>query len=422
MSNVQPAGSAETRESVDFDIHAPEYAERTTGYEAQVRSKCPVAWTESYGGHWLISGHHAVGAGLRDRNRFTAEKYIDENGQLKGGITIPTAEGYRALPNESDPPEWDGYRKLVSRPFSPLAVDERRDRIAEFADEVIDHMIEAGEADFVMQVGSPVTALITLDILGLPLADWRFYAERIHQTFSGVPGGGESEAGIPGIQKRLSETIAARRAQPETGVLDDLIASDIDGRPTTDEEVKDLIYDILVGGFDTTAGLMAGALRYLQDKPEIKARLVDDTDFLRTATEEFLRWVSPAVGLAKSATQDFELEGQSIKAGDKMWFMYRAANWDPAEFDDPAEPDLERSPNRHYAFGAGIHRCLGSNLARAIFQTVVPRFLERIPDYTVDADNTHNYAFACVNAGFSELRIRYTPGRKVRSERILEAL
>jgi cytochrome P450 len=422
MTNIEIPAFDTERVDTGFDIHSPEYLERKTDYEAEIRSKCPVSWTGNYDGHWAISGHHAVGAGLRDRNRFTAAKYTDEDGNLKGGITIPTAEGYRALPNESDPPEWDGYRKLVSRPFSPQSVEKLRPRIAEFADEVIDHMITAGEADFVMQVGSPVTALITLDILGLPLEDWRFYAERIHQTFSGVPGGGDSEAGIPGIQKRLTETIAARRLEPGSGVLDDLIASDIDGRPTTDDEVKDLIYDILVGGFDTTAGLMAGAIRYLEDKPEIKARIIDDEDFRRTATEEFLRWISPAVGLAKSATQDFELEGQQIKTGDKMWFMYRAANWDPAEFEDPEVVDLERSPNRHYAFGAGIHRCLGSNLARAIFQTVLPRFLERVPDYVVDHENTSNYAFACVNAGFQKLRFTYTPGNKVRSEPILEKL
>ncbi|MBF4476662.1 cytochrome P450 [Rhodococcus rhodochrous] len=422
MTTPDATPKAMDRIDTEFDIHSPEYLEKKTAYEASIRSRCPVSWTEKYDGHWIISGHHAVGAGLRDRNRFTAAKYTDEHGKLKGGITIPTAEGYRALPNESDPPEWDGYRKLVSRPFSPQSVDKLRPRIAELADEVIDHFIEAGEADFVMQVGSPVTALITLDVLGLPLEDWRFYAERIHQTFSGVPGGGDSEAGIPGIQKRLAETIAARRITPHVGVLDDLIASEIDGRPTTDEEVKDLIYDILVGGFDTTAGLMAGTVRYLEDKPELKARIIEDEDFRRTATEEFLRYISPAVGLAKTATQDFELEGQQIKAGDKMWFMYRAANWDPEEFENPEVIDLERSPNRHYAFGAGIHRCLGSNLARAIFQTVLPRFLERVPDYVVDQERTRNYAFACVNAGFQELRFTFTPGKKVRETPILEEL
>jgi cytochrome P450 len=411
-----------TRFEIDFDIHSPEYRRRTTELEASVRARCPVAWTGEHGGHWLISGHHAVGAGLRDRDRFSAAKFTDDQGNLCGGVTIPTAEGYRALPNEVDPPEWDGFRKVVSRPFSPQSVQKLRPLISKYATEVIDHMIEDGEADFVMQVGSPVTALITLDILGFPLADWRFYAERIHQTFMGIPGGGDSEAGIPGIQKRLAETIADRRANPGTGLVDDLIASEANGRPLTDEDVKDLLYDIIIGGFDTTAGLLAGSLRHLQDKPEIKARLLDDDDYLRTATEEFLRYISPAVGLAKTATQDFDLDGQPVRAGDRMWFMYRAANWDPEEFDRPETVDLERSPNRHYAFGAGIHRCLGSNLARAVFQTVLREFLSRIPDYRVVEDEVRSYDFACNNAGYARLPITYTPGERSGHDLALEHL
>ncbi|KUM37412.1 hypothetical protein AR539_09115 [Arthrobacter sp. EPSL27] len=369
-----------------------------------------------------MTSHHGVGAGLRDRDRYSAAKTLDENGRLTGGVTIPTAETYRALPNESDPPEWDHYRKLVSRPFSPQSVEKLVPLIEKYTTEVIDHMIELGEADFVMQVGSPVTALITLDVIGLPLGDWRFYAERIHQTFTGMPGDGSSEAGIPGIHKRLSETITERRANPGKGLLDDLIASEIEGEPVTDDVIKDLLYDILIGGFDTTAGLLAASLKYLAGKTEVQKRLLEDDDFLRTATEEFLRWVSPAVGLAKTATQDIELEGQTIPAGDRIWFMYRAANWDPEEFENPETPDLERTPNRHYAFGAGIHRCLGSNLARAVFQTVLRQFLTRVPDYEVQEDQLQNYAYAATNAGFAYFPIKYTPGKRLSEHPIFETL
>ncbi|MDN5915551.1 MAG: cytochrome P450 [Pseudonocardia sp.] len=402
-----------------IDIHSPEYRERTTDFEAEARS-CPVRWTDRHEGHWLISGHDTVTEGLRDRDRYSTVKYTDENGKLCGGLTIPTAEGYRALPNEADPPEWDGLRRLLAKPFSPGAIEQLRPMIQRYATEVVDHMIEAGEADFVMEVGSPVTALVTLDILGLPLTDWRFYAERIHQTFTGVPGGGDSEAGIPGIQKRLSESIAARRLNPGSGLLDDLIAAEIDGEPLTDETVKDLVYDILVGGFDTTAGLLAGAVRYLEDKPQERERLLTDDTCLRTATEEFLRYISPAVGLAKTATADFELDGETVHKGDRMWFMYRAANWDPEEFANPEQVDLDRARNRHVAFGSGIHRCLGSHLARVIFQTVIREFLTRVPDYRVVQDEAESYVFACVNAGFAVLPLRYTPGPRIHETPVLE--
>jgi cytochrome P450 len=174
-----------------------------------------VAWSNHYGGHWTITGYHALADGLRDRTRFSAEKSVDANGNVTGGITIPTVEGYRALPNESDPPDWGIYRKAISRHFAPAAVERLRPLIERYCTEVIDHMIEDGECDFVMQVGSPVTALITLDVVGLPLSDWRFYAEAIHTTFTAEPGP-DSGAGLTHVQERLNEEVKQRRANPDT--------------------------------------------------------------------------------------------------------------------------------------------------------------------------------------------------------------
>jgi cytochrome P450 len=410
----------------DFDIHDPAYGVQTTKAEAELRGKCPVAWSNHHGGYWTISGYDALANGLRDRNRFSAEKYTDENGKVCGGITIPTVEGYRALPNESDPPEWDIYRKAISRYLAPAAVAKLQPTIEKYSTEVIDHIIGDGQCDFVMQVGSPVTALITLDLVGLPLADWRIYAEAIHTTFIAEPGP-DSGAGLTVVQERLATEVAARRADPETDpdkrrLLDVLLTEDVNGYSLDNGEVKDLIYDILVGGFDTTAGLLAGALRYLEDKPEIKQRLIEDDAYLKTSTEEFLRWISPAVGLAKTATVDIELEGNKIAKGEKMWFMYRAANWDPAEFPNPEVVDLERRPNRHFAFGAGIHRCVGSNVARAVFQVVLREFLIRVPDYAIDHDRVTKYRYACTNAGFAYMPMTYSPGPQVSTKRILDRL
>lgn len=418
--------SEQTRAIANFDLHDPSYGERTTEAEAELRSGCPVAWSEQHGGYWTISGYQALADGLRDRTRFSAEKWLDEDGVPQGGLTIPSSGGWRALPNESDPPDWTFYRKAISRHFAPAAVEKLRPKVQMYTTEVIDHIIEAGECDFVTQVGSPTTALITLDMLGLPLADWHFYAEAIHSMFIGDPGPNAGDR-LRGILDRLDETIADRHANPvtdpdRTRLIDELLTKDVDGRFLDDEEARDLFFDLLVGGFDTVAGLLAGSLRYLEDKPEIKRRLIDDDAYLRTATEEFLRWVSPAVGLAKTATVDFELASQSIHKGDRLWFMYRSANWDPDEFPAPEVVDLERRPNRHFAFGAGIHRCVGSNLARIVFQTVLRDFLIRVPDYQIDHDRTSAYGFAANNAGFAVMPMTFTPGKPLASRRILEKL
>ena len=198
-------------------------------------------------------------------------------------------------------------------------------------------------------------------------------------------------------------------------MIDDLIATTVDGAPMPDEDVKDIAFDVMVGGFDTVAGLLAGSLLWLQDKPEIKARLLEDDGFLQTATEEFLRVVSPAVGLSRTAIRDYAIGDQEVTAGDRIYFMYRSANWDPDEFSNPGEVDLERRPNRHVAFGAGIHRCVGSNLARSIFQTVLRQFLSRVPDYEVV--EAQQYKLTNNNAGYARMIMRFAPGKNLGPQR-----
>ncbi|TFC70951.1 cytochrome P450 [Cryobacterium sp. TMS1-20-1] len=383
--------------------------------ERKTRETGPVTWTESNGGHWLVSHADAVSEGLRDASNYSTEKFTKEDGEPGGGVMIPTVPFYRYLPNESDPPQWDVFRKSIAQHLSPASVQSLQPLLDSYVTEVIDHMIELGEADFVMQVGSPITALITLHLLGLPPTDWHFYAGPIHALFAAPETAGP---GVAAIQVRLAQTIQDRKALPERGLVDDLIAQQADGKALTDDDIKDLVFDVMVGGFDTVAGLMAGAIQWLQDKPEIKQRLIEDQAFLRSANEEFLRYISPAVGLSRTATCDYTIADQEISAGDRIYFMYRSANWDPEEFESPEELDLERMPNPHVAFGSGIHRCVGSNLARAVFRTVIPEFLSRILDYEVV--EFEQYRLTNNNAGFAKMIMRYTPGTKVHEEPLFD--
>ncbi|MEN8673375.1 cytochrome P450 [Nocardioides sp.] len=398
--------STPTRRQVALDINGVDYQRRPLEQESKARDAGAVAWTESNGGHWMVSRHQAVLEGLREAENYSTEKFVKDDGELGGGIMIPTVPFYRYLPNEADPPSWNVYRRSIAPHLSPGSVEKLAPVIERYTTEIIDAMIEAGECDFVMEVGSPITAKVTLHILGLPTDDWYFYASAVHRLFA------DSEAAGPGIeavQERLASTIAERRAQPGSGMIDDLIATDVNGAPMSDEDVKDLVFDVIVGGFDTVAGLLAGALQWLQDQPEAKARLLVDDRFLQTATEEFLRFVSPAVGLSRTAKRDYTIGDQMVAEGDRIYFMYRSANRDPEEFTDPETVDLERRPNRHVAFGAGIHRCVGSNLARAIFQSVVRQFLTRVPDYQVV--EAEQYKLTNNNAGFARMVMQYSPGQ-----------
>lgn len=414
--------STSERTVYDFDPHSAEYADESGRIEHEMRTARPVVWSPNYEGFWAVTGHRALGDGLRDRDNCSSEKSYDQDGNPIGGLSIPPRAGYRMVPDEVDPPEWDGYRKLLARAFAPSAIDALRPDIQRFTDEVIDHSIENGEVDFVMGVASPVTALITLDIMGLPLEDWRFYAEPIHELFS-LSHFTDVRGGVGRVYDRLRELVDERRESPVgSGLVEHLINSEIDGEPITEENLTNMFFNLLVGGFDTTAGLMSGALKYLDTHRDIHQRLIDDPAFMRTATEEFVRWISPVAGLARTAARDFDIEGQQVQEGDRIWFMFRAANYDPEEFDSPDEIDLERSPNRHFAFGSGIHRCLGSSLARAVFQIVTRSVLIRMPDFKVDHEAATRYVRRAVNNGWATMPITFTPGPKVHEDRILEVL
>jgi cytochrome P450 len=178
----------------------------------------------------------------------------------------------------------------------------------------------------------------------------------------------------------------------------------------SDETIRDITYQLMVGGFDTTASLLANALWYLDANRSEHSRLLDDDQFLRTATEEFVRWAAPVQALARTARVEMELGDQTIQPGDRMWMMYFSANRDSDVFDDPDEVRLDRFPNRHLGFGVGIHRCLGSNLARAVFQTVLRQVLRRMPDYTIDRTAARRFPVRAITNGWISQPATFTPG------------
>lgn len=403
------------RIEVDLDIHSDLYKDHMDEVGSRLRELNPVVWTEQYGGHWAFTSHTAVRTGLQNPG-VSSEKIIEPGGKVRGGPMIPAgAEGaYRLIPHETEPPEWNDYRKLLNRHFAPAAIDAQSDVIEKHCQSVIDGIIEKGSVDFVHEIASPVTALITLDILGLPLDKWQYYAGPIHRVSSLEPTP-EGEPDIAEVDQELLQVAAERRANPEGGLIDELIATGMPGREMTNEEIRSIVLQLLFGGLDTTAGLLAGALIYLDEHRELHDRLRNDDDYLQSATEEFLRVISPVTALGRTATEGMEVAGQQIQVGDRCWFIYRSANRDPEVFVNPDEIDLERNPNRHFAFGSGRHRCLGSNLARAVFKVVLRSVLTRMPDYTVDHAQVIPYGNRSVNNGIAHMPLSFTPGEKLGS-------
>jgi cytochrome P450 len=170
---------------------------------------------------------------------------------------------------------------------------------------------------------------------------------------------------------------------------------------------------LIGGGFDNTTALTAHALEWLSQHPDERARLSMDRDtLLNSATEEFLRYFTPAPGDARTVTEDIDISGTTLKEGERLWLSWAMANRDPALFTEADTVVLDRKGNRHFSFGLGVHRCIGSNVARTVFKSMLTAVLDRMPDYQCAAEGTVHYDSIGVIQGMRHLPAIFTPGRR----------
>ncbi len=402
----------DSRPLVEFDHHSPEFAADPNPFLAELRGRCPVAWSESHGGFWALTRFADVDRVLTDPATFSSRHDL-EPGSPFLGVTIPPPP-MAFVPVEMDPPESVAYRRILNPLFSPATVDALRPRIEHFTDACLDRVAANGELDFVRDLTSPLPAMVTLDIMGLPVDDWPRYASTFHDMVAYPPGSPELErafASAAAINTELHDLVRARRADPgreRRGGVDALVDAEIDGEPLPVDLLVDIIRLILAGGIDTTTGAATGAFVYLGLHPEARQRLIDEPELVGPACEEFVRWVTPTPLLARTTTCPVDISGQLIPEHERIMANLAAANRDPVAFPDPDAVVLDRSPNRHVAFGAGIHRCVGANLARAEMEIMIAAVLRRLPDYELMVDGVQRYRTSGVQNGFVAAPARFT--------------
>lgn len=399
---------------VDFDHNSSHYGRHWREINADLRGRCPMAWSSNYGGFWVTSRYDDVARVARDDKTFSS---AFEN----GGVQIP-ASPVKALPIMADPPEFLVIRRMLNPWFSPARLDQWEGQVKRWTAECIDRHIHTGRIDFVMDLGNPVPAMFTVALLGLPVEDWQRYAEPQHLNVS-YPTPGENDPHRAAMHKRAAEglqwcamqiaaLIPQRRADPGTDLLSFLATADAGGRKLGDEEIVAIAMLTLAGGVDTTTALLACALLHLHRHPEHRRRLIEQPELLPIATEEFLRYYSVVQGLARTVTRDVEVGGQKLAAGERVFINWASANFDPERFENPDEFILDREPNRHAAFGLGSHRCLGSTFARVEFQIMLGEVLRRMPDFVIDEAACEPYE-AIVNAnGYVRMPATFTPAAK----------
>ncbi len=370
---------------VDYDHHRPLAEWDPDGRHAELRAACPVAYTERYGGYWVVTSYDAVTAGAQRPDALTTAHDLD--GGVFGGIAIPPPN-YRSLPSEVDGQAHLQYRRLIQPALSPAAALRWGERARQWTADAVRPHLGAGRIDLVLDIANPVPAMVTLALVGLPAEEWETYAEPLHALVYAEPGSAHRariQETIAGLRARLGVLVADRRSRPR----DDVASSVVGALP--DDEAVNVLFTVISGGLDTTTALIANALVWLDDHRDVRERLVRDRAARTPAREEFLRVFAPAPATARTVAQETELGGQGLPRGDRVLLSWAAANRDPAVFADPDRLDVSRPNNRHVAFGAGPHRCIGASLARSTFDAVLDVVLDDLPDYAVDHSAAQRY-------------------------------
>lgn len=401
-----------------FDRHTPEYRHQFESITQEMHGKCPLAWSDTYGGHWVAAGAREVFELARSADVLSNDH--DVKGERRGyqGISIPSQQSQvQGGFLEMDPPEQRLYRQTLNPYLSPAAVSRWIPVVDELTRACLDEKIETGRIDFVDDLANIVPAVLTLAMLGIPLARWAIYNEPTHAAVYTPPNSPEMER-VRQLQIALYTDLSGHlneiRQQPRPGLIDALVRADINGRTPENMELLGVLALIIGGGFDTTTALTAHTLEWLGEHPAERERLSNEREtLLDSATEEFLRFYAPAPGDGRTFSQDCEIAGGTFREGERLWLSWAMANRDPSVFPNPNEIDMARKGNRHHSFGLGIHRCIGSNVARTVFKRMVAAVLDRMPDYVCDPEGAVHYPTIGVIQGMRKLPATFTPGPRV---------
>jgi cytochrome P450 len=334
-----------------------------------LQQEAPVYEVEKYG-FYVLSRYDDVVSAAQDWEHFSTTW-----GPGPQRIENPVASIL-----QSDPPEHTRLRSIVSKAFTPRAVRACEPLVDRYAHECIDAILERGEADWIDEYSIPIPVVVIAELLGVPREDralFRKWSDDIVGAIAGKVDAGPSQLEF---NDYFSKVVAARQREPRDDVISKLLQPNSKGEQLTTPEVLSFCLSLLVAGNETTTGLIGNLFFELAKRPDDWKRLREDPSLVASAVEESLRFDAPNQGLFRHTVKEVELHGVVIPAGRKVLLLFGAAGRDPDHFDRPDQFDIARSPNRHIAFGAGIHHCLGASLGRLEANTALRVATERIAE------------------------------------------
>ncbi len=371
--------------ATDFDVMDPRYLSDPFSIWDSLRQTCPIAHTNRRKSSWLPMRYEDVTAIAHDIEHFSSVKVAvipgDEDEEDNGSFDGPNLE-YGLPPISVDPPVHTWTRRLLLPWFSHARVDSYVPLTRDLCRSLLDGFAGSGQADAAADYAQQIPVRVIARILGVPTEMSDTFTGWVRDVLEFADDPERRQKGAEGLLTYFIEQLEHRRRDPADDLLSELLHTEVDGKPVDDGIVLGMAALVLIAGVDTTWSAIGSSLWHLAAHAEDRHRLTSDPGLMPTAVEELLRAYSP-VTMAREVTEDIEYAGCPMKAGDKVLMNFPAANRDPEAFENAAEVQLDRAHNRHVAFGSGIHRCAGSNLARMELTVALTEWLARIPDFSL---------------------------------------
>jgi cytochrome P450 len=361
----------------DFDHLDPRWVEDPFPIWDELRQKCPIAHTERFMGVYLPTRYADVRAIAYDTEHFSSHKVVVREGDPpKGG----------APPITTDPPKHAGAKAVLLPAFTPEAIQRHAPKTREICRELVDRVAGKPACDAAIDYAQEIPVRLMAHMLGIPAQDGDRFRAWIHDLLElGITDNEVLHRANDEMTDYFRAAAEKRREAPGDDLISNLLAARINGNPLSDNHFFGTLRLLLVAGIDTTWSAIGACLWHLATHAADRRRLVAEPDLLPTAVEEFLRAYAP-VTMAREIVKETRINGTTFKRGEMVLLSFPAANRDPDMFPDADRVVIDRGQNRHAAFGLGIHRCIGSNLARMEIRTALAEWLARIPEFRLEPD------------------------------------
>jgi cytochrome P450 len=361
--------------ATDFDHFDPTWVADPYPIWAELRDQCPVAHTDRYHGVYLPTRHEDISAIAHDPIRFSSRSVVVND------LPVADLKNFTMPPITTDPPEHQPQRRVMLPAFSPKAIEQWRPVTRQICTDLLDRFADGGGCDGSDDYAKHVPVLVIARMIGIPESDADRFRQWVHDLLEVGPFDVDVARRVTREMFDYFDTVIEdHRVRPREDLTSFLLAAQMDGAPLADHQISGGLYLLLLAGIDTTWNTIGAALWHLGQSTADRQRLAADPALMDSAVEEFLRYYAP-VSVARIITEEVDVAGTTMCPGQRVLLAFPAANRDPAFLPDADEFVIDRQVNRHSAFGLGIHRCLGSNLARMEIKVALEEWMARIPEF-----------------------------------------